>query len=165
MADTAQSENNIASRKSIAIPSPISGRVMPLSSHPSRIYQQKLMGDGVAVAPSGYKIVAPFKCVVLRCDAAFPEIRLKAANGLRMHIAIGEPDERLMGEGIRLMCKRGQVVPAGNALIEFDLPRLKQNMAHVVTAVTILNSNKLRGLEPSLHHVRATEDIIFKLLV
>lgn len=165
MAATVSSVKASPSRKTIAIPSPVSGKVMPLSSHPLRVYQQKLLGDGVAIMPSGYKLVAPFKCVVLRCDAAFPEIRLKAANGLKMHIAIGEPTERLLGEGMRLLCKRGQIVNAGTTLMEFDLPRLKQHMSHVITAITILNSSKLAGLEHNLHHVRATEDPIFTLLV
>ena len=151
--------------KSIRLVSPISGRVLPLDDVPCLAHQQRMFGEGVAIAPSGYQILAPFNCVIEEFPLTCERIRIRSKSGVRMQIQFGLDAERLMGEGFKAQNRQQKLIKKGQVLLEFDLPKLKQRLDCVLCPVTILNSDKLTGILPAYHQVIAMEDEMMSLII
>ncbi|MBE1301322.1 MAG: PTS glucose transporter subunit IIA [Alteromonadaceae bacterium] len=152
-------------KKKIPISAPLNGRVKPLDEHPHFRFKLRLMGEGVLVEPSGYQIVAPLDCIVEHFNPTCEQIRLKSKAGIRLVIQVGINAEKMMGEGFKPRIKVGQIVKAGTTILEFDLPKMKRQLDSTVFAVTVMNSDKLKGVVPNYRQVRAMEDEIMNLLV
>lgn len=154
-----------AHKKRLDILSPISGRVKPLEHMPSPVFQQRLLGEGVAIEPAGYQVVAPFDCKIMQHPSTGHQIRIKSPQGLLMLVHIGVGSESLMGEAFKIHHKEGTVVKAGNTLLEFDLIKLKERLNSTYCAVTLLNSDKLKGIQPFYRQVMAAEDPLLQIFV
>lgn len=155
-------KNPEANRK-IAIPSPLNGRVKPLDSVPLKVFSQRLLGEGIAIEPSGYQLFTPFDCKIDQLPATGEQIRLRASNGLLLLIQLGIGTERLMGEGFQFHVKEGDTVRKGDHILDFDLRKMKAQLDSILCPVTVLNSQKVKGIEPNYRQVLALEDHIFYL--
>lgn len=150
-------------KKRIAIPSPISGRVKPLDDMPSRVHTERLLGEGVVIAPSGYQVIAPFQCRIESLPKTGEQIKLRSAQGLLLLIQIGVNTQRLHGEGFVFHAKPGDVVKAGTKILDFNLNRIKAKADSPLCSVTLLNSDKVLGVEPHYRQVMALDDPIFSI--
>ena len=151
--------------KCISLPSPITGNLLPLEQFPCDAHKNKLFGEGMALAPSGYQIYSPFNALVEELPLTCERIRLRAKSGIRLQIQFGVGTQKLMGEGFKAKVKERQVIKRGQVILEFDLPKLKQKLDTTLCALTILNSEKLTGIVPTYHHVVAMEDQMMTLVV
>ena len=50
--------------KEIKIVSPVSGKVIPITSVPDSVFSEKVLGDGVALMPSDGRIYSPVDGVI-----------------------------------------------------------------------------------------------------
>ncbi|MCV2885161.1 PTS glucose transporter subunit IIA [Aestuariibacter sp. AA17] len=149
--------------RNVPIMSPISGRAIALDQHPSLIHKHQLLGDGVAILPSGYKCVAPFKSRVEERDPLSASIVLRSKIGLKVRIDMGVQIETLNRRGIRFNVNDSDIVSAGDTLFEFDMPVLKSELNQCIAAITILNGHKLSDIEKHLGYTRAYEDTLFTI--
>ncbi len=152
-------------KKQIPILAPVNGRVKALDEFPALRFQQRLMGEGVAIEPSGYQIIAPFDCRVEMLNPTCEQIRLKNKMGVKLLIQLGLEAERMMAEGFKAKVKVGDIVKKGEVLLEFDLRKMKRTLDSVLFPVTILNNDKVKGVVPNYRQVMALEDEIFSLLI
>lgn len=152
-------------KKAIPVLSPLNGQVVTLDKVPFQLFQQRLLGEGIAIQPSGYKLLAPFDGKVEFFPPTHQQIRVKAANGLKMLIQIGIGGEKLMGEGYKSRLKTGDQFKQGDCLIEFDLRKIKPLLESTLCPVTILNSHQLIGIKAHCHQVMANEDVAFTAYV
>lgn len=159
------SEDDIEYKKRIAINSPVNGKVGALDNFPSLLYTQRLFGEGVTIELSGYQVLAPFDCIVEQLHPTAEQIRIKSAQGIRMQIQLGLQTENMMGNGFRLYAAPGQKLRGGEALLDFNLRKMKDNLKSSLAAITILNSNRLTGVRPHYRQVRANEDVLFDLYI
>lgn len=150
-----------AHKKALPVLSPMNGSVSTLDKVPQLLFKNRLLGEGVAITPSGYKVVSPFDGVIEAFPATKHQIRIKANNGIRMLIQVGIGSEQLMGEGFKSKLKAGDKISQGQQLLEFDLRKLKQLLPSVICPVTLLNSDKLLGIQVHQHQVIAGEDPAF----
>lgn len=158
--------NNIpVHRKKIPIQSPLSGKITTLDNIPDEIFKQRLFGEGVAIAPSGYQLFSPFAGKVEHLPTTAHQIRLRAKNGLQILIQLGLGSESMLAEGFKARVKVGEQVSAGQLLIEFDLRIMKQKIDSLLCPVTILNSEKLIGVVAHCHQVRALQDDCMTLYI
>lgn len=159
------SEDSVEFKKHIAIAAPVNGKVCTLDNFPSLLYTQRLFGEGVAIELSGYQVVAPFDCTVEQLPPTAEMLRLKSAQGIRMQIQLGLQTEVLMGNGFRLYARPGQKLRRGEALLDFNLRKMKDNLKSSLAAVTILNSNRLSGIRAHYRQVIANEDVLLDLYI
>ncbi len=149
--------------KAIDILSPLSGSVIPLDEVNNALFTARLMGEGVAIKPSGFQVYAPFAGTIVHFPSLANQIRIKANNGLLMQIQLGIDAHTMMAEGFKPKVKVGDKVEQGQILLEFSLSKMKQALSQILCPVTIINSEKIIGLQPHYMQVRATEDRLFTL--
>ena len=101
--------------------SPLDGWVSPLSEVPDPVFAQAMLGDGLAIDPTGSTLSAPCDGVVAILHAARHAVTLTCAGGVEILMHIGLETVALKGEGFTAHVTQGQAVRAGDPLISFDL--------------------------------------------
>ena len=122
------------------IASPLIGNVVPLDQVPDQVFASGAMGKGIAIDPTDGVVVAPVKATV---NLVFPTghaIGLTTENGAELLIHIGMDTVSLAGKGFKTYVEAGQVVEAGQKLIEFDLATIRDAKLPVITPVIVTNT-------------------------
>ncbi|MEP1445125.1 MAG: PTS glucose transporter subunit IIA [Paraglaciecola sp.] len=151
--------------KAIDIPSPLTGKVIPLDDVPHALFNAGMFGEGIAIAPSGYQVVAPFSGTMLQFSELANQLRLKAKNGLQLQIQLGIDSHLMMGEGFKRFAKQGEYFQQGQILAEFNLLKMKQTLPSILCPITVLNSDKIKGLQPHYFQVIAGEDSVMTVYI
>lgn len=150
-------------RHALALTSPVSGKVVPLNEVPSKVFQQKLLGDGVAIQPAGYQVIAPFHGVVTSLPATAHQLALKSKQGLQITLHLGIDTHRMMGEGFKTHVRQGEAFRSGQLLMEFDLRRLKPHLSNPLFPLLVSNSEKFRAIHSHYHQVVGGQDAAMTL--
>ena len=122
------------------IASPLIGNIVPLDQVPDQVFASGAMGKGIAIDPTDGVVVAPTKATV---NLVFPTghaIGLTTENGAELLIHIGMDTVSLAGKGFKTYVKAGDVVEAGQKLIEFDLATIRDAKLPVITPVIVTNT-------------------------
>ncbi len=119
--------------------SPLSGRVVALSETPDPVFNSGAFGKGIAIEPSEGHIYAPIKATVQALMPTNHAIGLVSENGTELLIHIGMDTVKLEGKGFTVHVKQGDVVEAGQKLIDFDLDYIKQQNLPLITPVVVTN--------------------------
>ena len=117
--------------------SPLPGWVSPLDEVPDAVFAGGMMGDGVAIDPTGTQLVAPCAATVLSVHAARHAVTLRTDDGADVLIHMGIDTVALGGAGFTVRVAAGQRVAAGDPLIDLDLDRLLAGAASLVTPVLV----------------------------
>ena len=90
------------------------------------IFSQKVLGDGVAVVPSGNKVYSPADAVVEMvadtCHAV--ALRTKAGHGILLHVGIDTV--QLEGKYFDVHVTAGQTVKKGDCLMDVDFGKIAE---------------------------------------
>ena len=122
------------------IASPLIGNIVPLDQVPDQVFASGAMGKGIAIDPTDGVVVAPAKATV---NLVFPTghaIGLTTENGAELLIHIGMDTVSLAGKGFKTYVEAGEVVEAGQKLIEFDLATIREAKLPVITPVIVTNT-------------------------
>jgi phosphoenolpyruvate-protein phosphotransferase len=118
---------------------PMRGWVGPLDEVPDPVFAERLMGDGVAIDPTGSTLHAPCDAEVMLMARTGHSVTLRADNGAEILIHIGLETMALGGEGFTAHVRAGHRVKAGDLLITFDLDTLARRAKSLLTPVLITN--------------------------
>ena len=122
------------------IASPLIGNIVPLDQVPDQVFASGAMGKGIAIDPTDGVVVTPAKATV---NLVFPTghaIGLTTENGAELLIHIGMDTVSLAGKGFKTYVEAGDVVEAGQKLIEFDLATIRDAKLPVITPVIVTNT-------------------------
>lgn len=122
------------------IASPLIGNIVPLDQVTDQVFASGAMGKGIAIDPTDGVAVAPTKATV---NLVFPTghaIGLTTENGAELLIHIGMDTVSLAGKGFKTYVESGDVVEAGQKLIEFDLATIRDAKLPVITPVIVTNT-------------------------
>jgi len=117
--------------------SPLDGWCAPLAETPDPVFAEAMLGDGVAIEPTGSMLHAPCDAVVVNVHAARHAITLRAPGGLELLLHIGLETVGLGGEGFVVHVADGQSVRQGAPLISFDLDLLAGRARSLITPVVL----------------------------
>lgn len=145
-------------KKAIDIYSPLTGTVLPLDQVPNALFTERMFGEGIAIKPSGYQVLAPFAGTMLKFPELANQLRIKAQNGLQLQIQLGIDSHLMMGDGFKRVVKQGESFEQGELLAEFSLVKMKRQLPSILCPITLLNSDKVRGLQAHYFQVIAGED-------
>ncbi len=126
--------------KSNVLLSPLAGRVIPLSEVNDAIFASGSLGEGVAVQPTGTKVVAPADSKV---KAVFPTghaVALHTDNGLDVLIHVGLETYKLDGRHFTVHASVGDEVKKGDVLIEFDRDAICAEGFDITVPILICNA-------------------------
>ncbi len=121
----------------LVLRSPLDGWATPLGEVPDPVFAQAMLGDGVAIDPTGSVLHAPCDAVILSVHAARHAVTLRAAGGLEILLHVGLETVALKGEGFEVHVVEGQWVRAGELLISFDLDLLARRAGSLISPLVI----------------------------
>lgn len=148
------------SQASIALLAPLSGELVALEDVPDLVFSEKIVGDGIAIKPSGNRVVAPCDGVISKIFETNHAFAMNSDSGLELFIHIGIDTVELKGEGFKRVAQEGQAVKAGDVIIEFDLGQLEAKAKSTLTPVIISNMEDLKELTKSNGAVTVGTDTI-----
>ena len=142
---------------------PLDGWATPLAEVPDPVFADKMMGDGLAVDPTGSVLSAPCDGEVILLHAALHAVTVRAANGAEILIHIGLDTVALGGRGFTAHVAVGQKVKAGDKLISFDLDQLARSARSLITPVIITNGQDFAIAERAEDRSISRGDVLMRL--
>ncbi|MGN1393114.1 MAG: PTS glucose transporter subunit IIA [Succinivibrionaceae bacterium] len=128
--------------------SPITGTTVPLEDVPDVVFSEKIIGDGVAIKPSGDRVVAPCNCTVVEVFKTKQAIILKTSPHdiiLFIHIGIDTIDFGY-SEVFNVAVQEGDFVKTGDTLIDFNLSSV-QTQAKSSISPLLISTQSLERIE------------------
>ena len=126
--------------ESTTIVSPVNGKAIPLSEVEDQVFSEKMMGEGLAVYTDDNKYYAPFDGVVEMIFKTKHAFAIKAENGLELLFHIGLDTANLDGKYFTYHVNEGDLVKAGQLLVEIDADAMKKENYDLVTPIVITNT-------------------------
>ncbi|MBO6291734.1 MAG: PTS transporter subunit EIIC [Selenomonas sp.] len=137
----AKAEEKLDSSLAMKLYACVTGRLMDMSEVPDDMFSQKMMGDGIAIEPTGDTVVAPADAeVTMIMEESLHAIGLRMKNGAEILIHIGIDTVKLNGEGFEALVKAGDKVTAGTPLIKFDKEVIKAAGYGTTVIMAVTNS-------------------------
>ena len=120
---------------------PVSGTLLPLSEVPDIVISEKIVGDGIAIVPSGQEITAPCDGIISRILSSRNAFALRAACGVEIYVTCGIGMLRFKGEGFCSSIKSGDEVRQGQTIISVDMARAGDYLKSTITSLIVVNSS------------------------
>lgn len=147
----------------IEIVAPLSGDIVKIEDLPDVVFAEKIVGDGVAIKPSGNKIVAPVDGTIGKIFETNHAFSIESDSGIELFVHFGIDTVELKGEGFKRIAEEGQHVKKGDVVIEFDLPLLEEKAKSVLTPIVISNMDEIKELTKLSGHVTEGETVILRV--
>jgi PTS system, glucose subfamily, IIA component len=150
-------------KNSIEIIAPLSGEIVKIEDVPDVVFAEKIVGDGVAIKPSGNKIVAPLNGKIGKIFETNHAFAIESDEGIELFVHFGIDTVELKGEGFTRVAEEGQQVKIGDTIIEIDLPLLESRAKSVLTPVVISNMETVVELTKLTGSVEAGKTPIMRV--
>lgn len=140
------------------VTNPIKGNVIPLSEVQDGAFASGALGRGFAIEPTEGKVIAPFNGKV---EAIFPTkhaIGLVSDTGVELLIHVGLNTVELKGKYFDTLVVSGQTVKKGQAILSFDLEKIREAGYETQVPVVITNSPQYSSIELTNKGQLATDE-------
>ncbi|MCM3567939.1 PTS glucose transporter subunit IIA [Neobacillus mesonae] len=131
---------------SVTLVSPITGKVVKIEDVPDQVFNQKMIGDGIAVEPAEGVVVAPIDGEIVQIFPTNHAVGIRNKDGLEILIHIGMETVAMEGEGFQGHVIQGDTVKAGDKLVTFDLDLVKDKAESIISPVVITNFDIVESL-------------------
>ncbi|MEV9433468.1 PTS sugar transporter subunit IIA, partial [Klebsiella quasipneumoniae] len=91
---------------------------------PDAVFAGRMLGDGLAIDPTGDCLYAPCAGRIVSVQSTGHALTIEAENGAQILIHLGIDTVGLGGRGFTPQVRAGDRVATGDALIDFDLDLL-----------------------------------------
>lgn len=126
----------------VTLDSPLRGWCAPLDETPDEVFAQRLLGDGVAVDPTGDTLHAPCDGEVISVATSKHAVAVRAENGAEILMHVGIDTVALAGKGFEALVQQGARVKRGQPLLRFDLDVLARAARSLITPILITNGDR-----------------------
>ena len=147
----------------IEIVAPLSGEIVNIEDVPDVVFAEKIVGDGIAIKPTGNKMVAPVDGTIGKIFETNHAFSMESKEGVELFVHFGIDTVELKGEGFTRIAQEGQSVKRGDTVIEFDLATLESKAKSVLTPVVISNMDEISSIEKKSGEVIAGESVVLSL--
>jgi glucose-specific phosphotransferase system IIA component len=147
----------------IKVLAPLDGTVVELETVPDEVFAQKMVGDGVAIDPSGAVAVAPVTGTLVKLFSGGHAFGIATAEGVELIVHIGLDTVELEGQGFEKLAREGQTVQAGTPIVHFDRAVLQG--LHKVVLSPVVSTGPGTIVKRTMGTVRAGRDVLFVLKV
>lgn len=118
---------------------PIDGKIIPLTEVPDQVFAQGMMGQGIAIAPTGNTVYSPIDGKIVSIFPTKHAIGLVTDTGVEILIHVGVDTVKLKGQGFDQLTEDGQVVKRGDALLKIDLAYIEANAPSSIIPIIFTN--------------------------
>ncbi len=150
MTIVAQPVQNLSTE--LTLVAPVDGVVVPLEEVPDPVFGQKMLGDGIAIDPTGSVVVAPCSGEVIQLHRARHAFTIKTAEKVSVLVHVGLDTVTLKGEGFETLIEEGDLVSAGQPILRIHLDYIVRNARSALTEVVVIEGGegfvfrKLQGM-------------------
>ncbi|PHM61433.1 PTS glucose transporter subunit IIA [Xenorhabdus ishibashii] len=148
---------------SIEIIAPLSGEIVNIEDVPDVVFAEKIVGDGIAIKPTGNKIVAPVDGTIGKIFETNHAFSIESDSGIELFVHFGIDTVELKGEGFKRIAEEGQRVQKGDLVLEFDLAFLEERAKSTLTPVVISNMDEIKELSKVNGSVVVGESVIMRI--
>lgn len=127
-------------KREVNIVAPINGKIIPIEEVPDPVFNQKMMGEGIAIIPEEGMVYSPVNGKVILIAETKHAIGLITEDGVEILIHIGLETVGLKGKGFTAKVNVGEDVSAGQLLMEVDLKYIGEHASNTITPIVITNS-------------------------
>jgi phosphoenolpyruvate-protein phosphotransferase len=149
-----------SSGASLELLAPLAGWVLPLAEVPDPVFAGAMAGDGVAIDPTGESLHAPCDGVIALLGANRHALTVQA-NGVDVLMHVGIDTMKLEGAGFRLHVRHGELVRAGQMLLEFDLDAIVRGAPSAITPVLLTGQHPGRIVRRQSERRVAVGDFLY----
>ncbi|CAL4042041.1 PTS system glucose-specific EIIA component [Buchnera aphidicola (Phyllaphis fagi)] len=143
---------------------PISGKIMSITTVPDEVFSKKIVGDGIAIQPSGNKIVAPVEGTIGTIFKTMHAFSIITKNEIEIFVHFGIDTILLKGKGFKKIANENQKVNVGDTIIEYDLDFLTKKSKSVLTPIIISNVNQIKKIKKYSGQAIAGKTVIMKII-
>jgi PTS system glucose-specific IIA component len=147
----------------IHVLAPIDGMVVELEKVPDQVFAQKMVGDGVAIDPTGALAVAPVAGDLVKLFPGGHAFGIATKEGVELIVHIGLDTVELNGEGFENIAKEGQKVKVGTPIVRFDRTTIERTGKVILSPVVSSGNGTI--IRRASGTVRAGRDTLFVLKV
>ncbi|WP_252179116.1 PTS glucose transporter subunit IIA [Endozoicomonas sp. 4G] len=159
--DSFKKSVGLSADQGTVIKAPLSGDIVPIEEVPDPVFADKVVGDGIAINPTGSVMVAPCDGEIGKIFETNHAFSMETPTGVELFVHFGIDTVELKGEGFKRIASEGQQVKAGDPIIEVDLKLLKEKAKSVITPVVISNMDDVASLEKSSGSVvQGSDDLL-----
>jgi len=126
-------------KKHIIIASPMDGVVVPVSKVNDPVFNEDVLGRGIAIKPESCHVCAPGKATVTQMFETGHAVSLLMDNGVELLIHVGIDTVKLKGRHFNIHKNSGDTVDTGDVLMEFDAEGIKAEGYDTITPIVICN--------------------------
>ena len=155
---------NAKTEGTINIIAPISGEIVAIEDVPDVVFAEKIVGDGIAIRPTGNKMVAPCDGEIGKIFETNHAFSIESDTGIELFVHFGIDTVELKGEGFTRIAQEGQKVKMGDTIIEFDLAFLTEKAKSILTPVVISNMDEIKELQKMSGIVVVGQDPVIKIV-
>ena len=125
---------------------PLKGEVIPIAEVSDPVFGEEILGKGVAIRPTGNRVVSPIKGIVTQMFDTGHAVSLTSDDGVEVLIHVGLDTVRLKGEHYTPRVKEGDNVNPGDVLIEFNREGIAAGY-DTTTPIVICNSDDFKDFD------------------
>lgn len=140
-ADKPEEKKDTVALQNEVVQSPLEGQLKPLNQVNDATFSNEIMGKGTAIVPTVGRVVAPFNGKVETIFQTKHAIGLKSDQGTELLIHVGIDTVKLGGKHFTSHVESGDLVQAGDLLVEFDIEGIQQEGYDVTTPIIVTNTN------------------------
>ncbi|MCK8488542.1 glucose-specific PTS transporter subunit IIBC [Paenibacillus sp. MBLB2552] len=128
---------------------PVNGELMDISNVPDPVFSERMTGDGFAILPHDGVICSPVYGKVFNVFPSKHAIGIMSDGGKEVLVHIGVNTVKLKGQGFNVLVKEGDLVAAGQPILEVDLEYVKEHAPSIISPIVF--SNLPEGASVKLH--------------
>lgn len=121
--------------------SPMQGKAIALSEVKDEVFNQGILGPGMAIVPTKGELYAPADGTIDLVPDSKHAVSMTCENGAELLMHIGMDTVRLEGKGYDVKVKAGDKVKKGQLLIKFDIDAIKEAGYDVTTPIVVTNGD------------------------
>ncbi|QJC29263.1 PTS glucose transporter subunit IIA [Enterobacteriaceae endosymbiont of Plateumaris rustica] len=149
----------------IKILAPISGEIVDIKTVPDSVFADKIIGDGIAIYPTGNFIVAPMDGTIGKIFDTNHAFSIISNNEIELFVHFGIDTINLKGNGFKRIFnfKKNNIVKKGEIIIKLDLDYLIKTAKSILTPIVISNTEDIKKIKKYSGKVIAGIDPILKI--
>ncbi|MDO4670333.1 MAG: PTS glucose transporter subunit IIA [Aerococcus sp.] len=150
-------------QKTIALRSPLAGKIVPLEDVPDQVFAGEMMGKGIAIQPEMREqtVLSPVSGKIVSVFPTKHAVTIRTAEGLELLIHLGLDTVELEGKGFEALIQDGDTVKVGDELMMVDFPAIDQEGYATVTPLVITNGSDTLHLDQvASGEVKAGEELL-----
>ena len=120
----------------------VDGVSFPIEEVNDDVFSKKIMGDGIAIAPTGSIVCAPCSGELTTVFPTGHAFGITRDDGVEILVHIGLETVNLKGKGFKKLKRSNQRVVVGEKIIELDLKYLNSKKVDTTTLIIFLDKKE-----------------------